>query len=800
MVHHNSRHYAPPQRSAFENKSSSMYTASALGAFCSRGEALDSCKRYYSGDFKRADSWDMAGGSHAVIYNCNEAGCKMKLRLVFDMRSPGPNKWHVQVHKFHHSHSHETSIDDISERGIPEVFKGVIRACNESLALIDGRTALTATEAMTAIRSQYRNDPTYADLFLSSNSDSLRTKVKRYLDYERAKSRSGSIVTVSDITHFIDRMKPLIPRGYVASDDYKTPEAFAEALGCDIDEMFALPIPASEAQRLKAKYVSSDDADSIYQTVVLVTPATLFTMLEQTKNFPSGSHLIQVDATSNATHDGRQILVFGCHDVRFRESQSRVTMSLHPFGYAVAPGERKVCVGFSIDLFRHYFSLFFGKRLSFDWGGLDHSWPIRSGVSVGTDKPNIGILMCFFHVMKIIRARGDDAPYSKITFEKPSERIKFQDKVLAIFSKLHLCRTRPQMDAAFQLALEFCRTCSQNGYADHIEKTFEGEWLNFFFSASGQQGVTPSGSPLESHNGVIKGHKGSNGIIQLNRTLHNCLTEQMPRLLSHASFYLCGAALLPSSNPSKVVETCAGLMNANVDMLELAPGKWATNAPWATLLPITKQRLDSYDEGERGVFVREPAMSAVEAIASLVNSTETFCIVTRQEDGSLLGNCKLCYSILTCPGCVLVKDAYQELVPPLTVRFSQVSTLRSSGRPQEKGLGGLAARQINVNTAVLTMNKEEYLQCLHDGTLRSVCSMMRVKTLKPRAGVRRTSKSKRRLPRAALLSGLRNKLSRNQDRSTLSQLSDEESDLEEDDDTVALVLETRKRKADAKHT
>jgi len=80
-----------------------------------------------------------------------------------------------------------------------------------------------------------------------------------------------------------------------------------------------------------------------------------------------------------------------------------VTTSLHLFRYAVAPGEQQVCVGLCLDLLRHYFHVFFGKDLVFDWGGLDHWVPILNRISMGNGE-EMGTLMCYFHVMKIIRA------------------------------------------------------------------------------------------------------------------------------------------------------------------------------------------------------------------------------------------------------------------------------------------------------------------------------------------------------------------------------------------------------------
>lgn len=377
-------HHSPTPSAAFVETSSlqsngnrSSYVPSPLNLFSLRGDAVDTASKHYSCLLRRMDSWSTTEGM-AYIYQCPVPGCQFRVR-VMNMENKPPPCWRVDEHKCHNHHNHPLVEGLVSpNRGIPEAFKVIIDRHCKSLKDI-GRQDLSPTEAVQVLLKHFGKDSDYSSYFSPSNAFTLRQQVKRHMSYQKEKSAKGSSInTLSDIIDFTIEKQPTMPPGYVAKE-YDSLDSFCSALGCDFDHMFALPIPTSERQRLEEIHATKKDGTSMYQTVVCATPATMYTMLEQSVNTPTGGRLIQVDCTSNATHDGWQIGVIGCHDVRFRAGQSKVTASLHPFGYAVVPGERQACIGVAIDLLKYYFKLFFGTDVDFDWGGSDHSWPIRNG-------------------------------------------------------------------------------------------------------------------------------------------------------------------------------------------------------------------------------------------------------------------------------------------------------------------------------------------------------------------------------------------------------------------------------------
>lgn len=145
---------------------------------------------------------------------------------------------------------------------------------------------------------------------------------------------------------------------------------------------------------------------------------------------------------------------------------------------------------------------------------------------------------------------------------------------------------------------------------------------------------------------------------------------------------------------------------------------------------------------------------------------------------------------LCCPAVVLVKDSVGALSPPLSVRTTIVTKVRNKGRPKENGLGGLGARQVSPPVVPVRTSDDEYLDGLPDGALHKVCSLFRVKTLKTRAtGAKRVKKSKRRLPRPVLLSGLRERLIRNKTRGSSVSMAEfgemeSDSDCDTDDEMI----------------
>lgn len=725
-----------------------------------------------------SNKWNTRAGT-AYVYKCKD--CTLKIRVV-ELRGFDGRLFRVDLHKSDNSHTHEISADDdCASRGIPQHFKEVIHRLEANLVEVGGtRRAVTATEALNAIRKQYGADKRYKDMLMSSNSDVIRHKIKRYMDYEKSKGMMARIHSVSDIVAYVRGTELELPHGYAPSSAYTNPESLAAALGCEIDHTISLSIPDNDFGRaLVKKYLSDDNGDSIFQTIVSVTPATLFTMLDQVRNFPSGARLIQIDGIANVTNDGKKVLVVGCHDIGFRRDLSRVTTSLHPFSYVLCPGEREVCVGFTLDLLRYYFQLLFGIELEFDWGGCDHSSPIASGLRMGAGGSGIFILLCWFHAIKIIRDRRQEYLFGKISILDKALKNKFQQDMLLIFSKLHRCRSRAQVETVFQLTLGFCRELSQDAYASHISKTFSGEWLNFYFSASGHPGVTPTGSPTESHNRLLKGGKNTDGLLTMNVSTTAFLQNDLPHILSHASYYLSGAKLLPHSNPSKWDEAAAALMDAEIDIHKIAEERWVVNSPWATLAPITQQRIQTYNRAVAGENVAPKEMVTLDSINLNVNSTEQFCFVTRKRDGTFIGNCKSCYMHLSCPACILVKEHLHELQPPLSSRLKKATpTTRKAGRPLQKGLGGLGGRQISFDTSSLDQTKQEFVATLADEPLRKLCRLLRVRTHEQRPPG--SNKKKKRVPRNKLLTGIISKLGRNKARAVSedndAEMSDEESD------------------------
>jgi len=287
---------------------------SALSLFTSREDALYTGKHHYSGNFTRFDDWNTKDG-HVYIYKCVERDCKMRFRIVNLTDSP---YWRLDLHKHQNCHTHNVSVKEHVERGIPEAFKEVIQELGVASSKLSNRQPVTPTEAENAIRKQYIKDPQYTELLLPSNHEKLWSRINSYIDYERRKNCVGDIVTISDIMAFISNNALMIPKGYIARE-YTSPQEFAKAVGCELNDVWTLPIPECEAARLVAKYMSEVDPDSIYLTVLAVTPATQFTMLDQSVNLPC--QLVQIDVTFNATYDGRVIIVIGCHDMRFRPGQ-----------------------------------------------------------------------------------------------------------------------------------------------------------------------------------------------------------------------------------------------------------------------------------------------------------------------------------------------------------------------------------------------------------------------------------------------------------------------------------------------
>jgi len=177
--------------------------------------------------------------------------------------------------------------------------------------------------------------------------EKTKVKLRNYLENLR-KKKTGSLQLATgndqaefEATHFLK-----IPDDWEARSDFHSADELAAALGCEGDTQLFLEIsPEIKKAALEAlgeHRFRKEDEDALAATTITVSPATLYTLLEFIKNAPPGSRCGHVDGTFGLVFDGSAWVIFGCNDVRYRDSQYEVTSSLRIFSFLKTPGECKI--------------------------------------------------------------------------------------------------------------------------------------------------------------------------------------------------------------------------------------------------------------------------------------------------------------------------------------------------------------------------------------------------------------------------------------------------------------------------
>ena len=496
------------------------------------------------------------------------------------------------------------------------------------------------------------------------------------------------IHNTGDFGRFKHLNKLDIPDVYEPRATYQSPEEIALALGLDpheVDKLLVLLPPTEELPRFR--YLYGDYDNSMSNSMFVVTPASLFTLLQLLTNIPDGYRFAYVDGSRNFTIEKNStFIIIGSHDVSYRDHTYTMSQAFRPISYALVPGERIKVFGCQLDLLKLFSQKLFRLEFRLDFGGMDHSDAFAGGfrMAFGEEFP---MLLCWFHANQLIVDKHNDKPWGKIVGTK-EERDAFHEGAKTAMQCLHLCKTGKQRKAGLDLFIQYCREQGQDAYADHIRCTFgKAPWWNFNYAASGKHAVIPQGSSTENFN------KGSKKTAKLNVTRETFCTVELPKVLKSDAQKRCGLKFEQFEGLTKTDEAIAILMtdddvikaeiNGNEVYLVNPPPKVGRRHRDARLNRHTAAILGNSEH-----FRESPDDCPLTILKRMVGASQTFCVVTKNEPlGIYVGDCKSCYMHLSCPCVAKVRDMKGLLQPKLAETITPF-VRKTRGHPQKKGLGG----------------------------------------------------------------------------------------------------------------
>jgi hypothetical protein len=649
-------------------------------------------KAYYgSTNLRMYDSSKAGAKLQYKKFVCKVEGCPFECRI---RRNNDTEMWLTETTGDEHNHATGTeglsTVDAAKEYwGLPDEFKvKIIEARKELLSLSVDPTSLKLTRILQGKFSDHV-------LCHRDNHNKLLGKVMSYVATLDANDRGVMMNNLGDFGRYKNANKLNIPDTLEPTTSYKSPEEIAVALGFEkdeVDKQLVLIPPDDLLQEFQDLY--GDEENSMSSSLFVVTPASLFTLLELLTKVPEGFRLVYVDGSRNfILENGAALLPIGTHDVSYREHTYNMSQSLHPFGYALAPGERTKVLACFLRLLTICSRKLFGVDFAPDFGGMDHSTAFANGFTREFGN-SIKLLLCFFHAMQIIEDKKQDRPWGVIVGTS-EEKNTFHSSIISAFQTIHLCKTTVQFTAGFELVIQFCRNKGQDAYAARLLKTFGPYPWNSFFYANGRHGATPTGSPAENYNRRAKKE------LKLNVSRAEFLTRQLPKLLKLDAQERVGAQLKQFDGVSKHDESIAILMTDKDVYKHTANAPeskehYFVNSPSKVGKAITAARVTRYSralQGNAQFFKDQENDCPLDILKRMVGASQTFCVVTYDEAlGVYVGNCKSCYMYLSCPCVTKVRDLKGLLQPSLAETTTPFAR-RSQGRPQRKRLGGRGGKK-----------------------------------------------------------------------------------------------------------
>jgi hypothetical protein len=403
---------------------------------------------------------------------CKVQGCPFECRI---RRNNETDLWLTE--RTSDEHNHMTSTEGLSTVdagnefwGLPDEFKVKIIESRKTLASLSvDPTPITLTRIL---------KDTFPDHVLChrDNRDKLHGKVVSYVAALDAKDRGVSMNNIGDFGRYKNANKLNVPDTLEPTTSYKSPEEIAVALGFDkneVDKQLVLMPPDDVLKEFQDLY--GDEENSMSSSLFVVTPASLFTLLQLLTKVPEGFRLAYVDGSRNfILENGAAFIPIGTHDVSYREHRYTMSQSLHPFGYALAPGERTKVLACFLRLLRICSMRLFGVEFAPDFGGLDHSAAFAGGFTQEFGN-HMKLLLCYFHAMQIIEDKKKDRPWGVIV-GTTAQKESFQDSIIGAFRNLHRRFQTRYRVLSEQGSTCVCRSPSQNLRAISMELFLLRQW------------------------------------------------------------------------------------------------------------------------------------------------------------------------------------------------------------------------------------------------------------------------------------------------------------------------------------
>jgi hypothetical protein len=479
----------------------------SLGSFKTKGLAIDSAKLMFGSHLKQSHA-DISRDGHYHIYGCdNKADCALRVKLQHMGGEQG--SWIVMVGKGEtddarrkdaHSSHQDCESKGIFAYGLTHVVKMII---NE--AFPSGIRKTISTDILLDQVHQFLIDhksEEYNSIAKTGHKyESFKAQLRNYLKHTKTKNAPPPAASPFGIRELCQKHALHIPHGYIPRDDYQSAEDLAEALGnLDVNHCLLIhlgsgkPFELYKAHQEKEKKEKNNRESQgklsaqrreLFGGLVAYSIATIFKLLEGGRG-PKGTRFRGHDGTHGCIRS-HQLITNALHELRYRDAQSKPTLSAVPTHWLIAREEWKSAVVASDLIIQSLYTALFGVKLELDFSVSDQAGGLREAThSVWGD--GTMVLTCFFHVMQAIR----DSLLPKFTDKAykrgagPSGKKNSGQGMKGVYL-LHNCSTPAQFSACSELIVKQWTIDGQHVATKHLKDTYLAKRKDkWYFGASGK--------------------------------------------------------------------------------------------------------------------------------------------------------------------------------------------------------------------------------------------------------------------------------------------------------------------------